>query len=162
VARTVSCVETRRLQFCAVPEEADSRISKFLRSLRVPSAGLAATPGVRSMAPSKRRKTSAVSQPTSGNASSGVRTRRSTSAPGDLPSKDDGTRTFDDEGDVGVLRTWRAMCPELQERWPEAAQPEDWEGVDDGKRPGGGALELDSFGLTGALPAEIGQLTALR
>ena len=35
------------------------------------------------------------------------------------PSKDDGTRTFDDEGDIGVLRTWRAMCPELQERWPE-------------------------------------------
>ena len=35
------------------------------------------------------------------------------------PSKGDGTRTFDDEGDVGVLRTWRAMCPELQERWPE-------------------------------------------
>ena len=32
------------------------------------------------------------------------------------PSKDDGTRTFNDEGDVGVLRTWRAMCPELQER----------------------------------------------
>ena len=32
------------------------------------------------------------------------------------PSKDDGTRTFDDEGDVGVLRTWRAMCPELQEQ----------------------------------------------
>ena len=35
------------------------------------------------------------------------------------PSKDDGTRTFDDEGDAGVLRTWRAMCPELQESWPE-------------------------------------------
>ena len=28
-----------------------------------------------------------------------------------------------------MLRTWRAMCPELQERWPEAARPEDWEGV---------------------------------
>ena len=42
------------------------------------------------------------------------------------PSSDDGTRTFDDEG---VLRTWRAMCPELQERWPEAARPEHWEGV---------------------------------
>ena len=41
------------------------------------------------------------------------------------PSSDDGTRTFDDEG---VLRTWRAMCPELQERWPEAARPEEWEG----------------------------------
>ena len=33
---------------------------------------------------------------------------------------------FDDEG---VLRTWRAMSPNLQEKWPEAARPEDWEGV---------------------------------
>ena len=32
---------------------------------------------------------------------------------------------------------------------------------DDGKRPGGGA-RLEEFGLTGALPAEIGQLTSLR
>ena len=45
------------------------------------------------------------------------------------PSKDDGTRIIDDEGDLGVLRTWRAMCPALQERWPEAARPEHWEGV---------------------------------
>ena len=31
------------------------------------------------------------------------------------PSKDDGTRTFDDEGeDVGVLRTWLAMCRKRQ------------------------------------------------
>jgi leucine-rich repeat protein SHOC2 len=45
------------------------------------------------------------------------------------PSKNDGTRKYDEEGDVGVLRIWRAMCPELQERWPEAAQPEDWDGV---------------------------------
>ena len=89
VARTVSCVETRRLQFCAVPEEADSRISNFLRSIRVPNAVLAATPSVRSMAPSKRRKTSAVSQPASGNASFGVRTRRSASTPGDLPDAPD-------------------------------------------------------------------------
>ena len=45
------------------------------------------------------------------------------------PSMDDGTtRTFDDEGDVGVLRTWRAMCPELQERWPEDERPEHWAG----------------------------------
>ena len=166
------------------------------------------------MAPSKRRKTSDVSQPTSGNTNSGVRTRRSATSRGDLPdadldadldaepeellcpitrtvfrdpvmvvdaghtyersailshfgrngardpltrralsstkvmtnwavrqivqawldkhpgltpdgwdsrellepSKDDGTtRPSDDEGDVGVLRTWRAMCPALQE-----------------------------------------------
>ena len=177
------------------------------------------------MAPSKRRKTSAMLEPACGNASAGVRTRRSASARGDLPdapdadldaepevlmcpvtrtvfrdpvfvfgsghtyersailsqfehngakdpltncalssakvmtnwamrnvvqdwldkhpgvtpdgwdsrerlepSKDDGT--FDDEGDVGVLRTWRAMCPELQERWPEDEQPEDWDGVE--------------------------------
>jgi leucine-rich repeat protein SHOC2 len=217
-----------QLPFCAVPEGADFRISIFLR---VPRAGLAATPDVRSMAPSKRRKTSAVSQPASGNASSGVQTRRSANAPGDPPnapdadldaepeelmcpitravfrdpvfvvdsghtyersailshferngakdpltrralsstkvmtdwamrnvvqawldkhpgvtpdgwdsrellepSKDDGIQSFDDEGDVGVLRTWRAMCPALQDRWPEAARPEDWAGVTIGFR----------------------------
>ena len=69
--------------------------------------------------------------------------------------------TFDDEGDVGVLRTWRAMCPELQERWPEAARPEDWEGVtmENGRVV---ELELEEFGLTGAVPAEIGRLSALK
>ena len=210
------------------------------------------------MAPSKRRKTSAAAQPISGNASSGVQTRRSASARGDLPdapdaeladepeellcpitrsmfrdpvvlfdsghtyersavlahfrrngakdpltrralssakvltnwtvrqivqawldkhpgvtpdgwdsrellepSKDDGTQTFDDEGDVGVLRTWRAMCPALQERWPEAARPEHWEGVTmfDGRVE---ELKLEEFGLTGAVPAEVGRLSALR
>jgi len=77
------------------------------------------------------------------------------------PSKDDGTRTFDDEGDVGVLRTWRAMCPALQDRWPEAARPEDWEGVtiENGRAV---ELELEEFGLTGAVPAAIGQLTSLK
>jgi len=77
------------------------------------------------------------------------------------PSKDDGTRTFDDEGDVGVLRIWRAMCPELQDRWPEAARPEDWEEVwmENGRVV---KLELEGFGLTGAVPAEIGRLSALR
>ena len=77
------------------------------------------------------------------------------------PSKDDGTRTFDDEGDVGVLRTWRAMCPELQDEWPEAARPEDWEGVtiENGRVV---KLDLEEFGLTGAVPAELGQLTSLR
>jgi leucine-rich repeat protein SHOC2 len=210
------------------------------------------------MAPSKRRKTSAVSQPSSDNASAGVRTRRSTSARGDLPdapdadldaepevlmcpitrtifrdpvfvfdsghtyersailshferngakdpltrralsstkvktnwamrnvvqdwvdkhpgvtpdgwdsrellepSKDDGTRTFDDEGDVGVLRTWRAMCPALQELWLEDEQPEDWHGVEmeNGRVV---KLVLEQFGLTGALPAEVGRLSALK
>ena len=73
------------------------------------------------------------------------------------PSSDDGTRTFDDEG---VLRTWRAMCPELQERWPEAARPEEWRGV---TMENGRVVELllEDFGLTGAVPAEIGQLTSL-
>ena len=74
------------------------------------------------------------------------------------PSKDDGT--FDDEGDVGVLRTWRAMCPELQEMWPEDEQPEDWEGVtmENGRVV---MLEFYALGLTGAVPAEIGRLSAL-
>jgi leucine-rich repeat protein SHOC2 len=210
------------------------------------------------MAPSKRRKTSAVPETSSGNTNSGVRTRRSTNARGDLhdapdadldaepellmcpitravfrdpvmvvdsghtyersailshferngakdpltrralsstkvmtnwalrnlvqdwvdrhpgvtpdgwdsrellePSKDDGTRILDDEVDVGVLRTWRAMCPELQERWPEAARPEHWEGVtiEYGRVV---ELVLEDFGLTGSVPAEIGRLSALR
>ena len=65
------------------------------------------------------------------------------------------------EGDVGVLRTWRAMCPELQERWPEAARPEQWRGVtmDDGRVV---KLVSGDFGLTGAVPAEIWRLSALR
>ena len=210
------------------------------------------------MAPSKRRKTSAAPEPTSGNATQGVRTRRSASARGDLPdardadldaepevlmcpitrtmfrdpvmvvesghtyersavlahfrrngakdpltrlalsstkvmtiwamrnvvqdwldkhpgvtpdgwdsrelpepAKDDGTRSCDDGGDVGVLRTWRTMCPELQERWPEDEQPEDWEGVtmEDGRVV---QLDLEEFGLTGAVPAEVERLSALR
>jgi leucine-rich repeat protein SHOC2 len=75
------------------------------------------------------------------------------------PSKDDGTRTFDDEGDVGVLRTWRAMCPELQALWPEAERPEHWEGV---MIENDRVVELSLGGLTGAVPAEIGRLSALR
>ena len=71
------------------------------------------------------------------------------------PSKDDRTRSFDDEGDAGVLRTWRAMCPELRERWPEAARPEHWEGatMENGRVVG---LELDRFDLSGGVPTELG------
>jgi leucine-rich repeat protein SHOC2 len=77
------------------------------------------------------------------------------------PSKDDGTRIFDDdEGDFEVLRTWRAMCPKLQQCWLEDEQPEHWEGV---AMENGRVVEvhLDDFDLTGAVPAEIGQLTSL-
>ena len=76
------------------------------------------------------------------------------------PSKDDGIQSFDDEGDVGVLRTWRAMCPELQALWPEAARPEQWRGVtiENGRVV---KLNLEDFSLTGAVPAEVGRLSAL-
>ena len=212
------------------------------------------------MAPSKRRKTAAASQPASGNTTQGVRTRRSASARGDVPdapdadladldaepevllcpitrvmfrdpvmvvdsghtyersailshferngakdpltrralsstkvmtiwamrnvvqawldkhpdvtpdgwdsrellepSEDDGTNMVETD-DVGVLRAWRAMCPELQGRWPEDEQPEDWEGVamENGRVV---KLSLEDVGLTGAVPAEVGRLTALR
>ena len=65
---------------------------------------------------------------------------------------------FDDEG---VLRTWRAMCPNLQEKWPEAARPEDWEGVtmENGRVV---KLVLGGFGLSGGVPTELGQLTSLK
>ena len=74
---------------------------------------------------------------------------------------DDGTtRTFDDEGDVGVLRTWRAMCPALQERWPEDEPAEQWRGVTiENDRVV--KLDLEDFSLTGAVPAEVGRLSAL-
>jgi len=77
------------------------------------------------------------------------------------PSKDDGTVRNDEGDDAGVLRTWRAMCPELQERWPEAERPEHWEGVtmENGRVV---ELSLEEFGLTGAVPPEIGRLSALR
>ena len=77
------------------------------------------------------------------------------------PSEDDGTQSFDEEGDVGVLRTWRAMCPALQERWPEDEQPKDWEGVtiENGRVV---ELRVEDFELTEAVPAEIGRLSALR
>ena len=77
------------------------------------------------------------------------------------PSSDDGTQTSDYEGDVGVLRTWRAMCPELQERWPDLARPELWGGVtmENGRVV---ELELEDIDLTGAVPAEVGALSALR
>ena len=67
--------------------------STFLstRVLNFPEQRRAArcNPDVRSMAPSKRRKTSAAPEPTSGNATQGVRTRRSASARGDLPDAPD-------------------------------------------------------------------------
>ena len=78
--------------------------------LSVPSAGLAATPGVRSMAPSKRRKTTAVLEPACGNATSGVRTKRSASARGDLPDAPDADldpvdecATFSPDGNVATV-----------------------------------------------------------
>ena len=77
------------------------------------------------------------------------------------PSKDDGTRRIDEGGDVGVLRTWRAMCPALQEVWPEDEQPQDWEGVTMENNGRVVELELEDVGLTGAVPAELGRLSAL-
>ena len=41
---------------------------------------------------------------------------------------DDGV-TVDEVDDARVLRTWRAMCHELQERWPLNEQLEHWEGM---------------------------------
>ena len=54
------------------------------------------------MAPSKRRKTSAAPEPTSGNATQGVRTRHSASARGDVPDAPDA----DLDAEPEVL-----MCP---------------------------------------------------
>ena len=71
------------------------------------------------------------------------------------PSKDGGTRPFDDEGDVGVLRTWRAMCPELQE---DVARGCATGGL--GRKRGWCSKRKDWPDR--AVPAEVGHLTALR
>ena len=62
--------------------------------------------------------------------------------------------------DILVLRVLLEMWPKLKEVWPENEQPEDWEGV---TMENGRVVELrcGGLGLTGAVPAEIGQLTSL-
>ena len=63
--------------------------------------------------------------------------------------------------DVLVLRVLRETWPQRTRmaRWPR--RPEEWSGVtmEDGRVV---KLELAEMGLTGAVPAEIGQLTSLR
>ena len=62
--------------------------------------------------------------------------------------------------DVLVLRVLRAIWSVPQWRWPEDSGPEEWSGVKmvDGRVE---ELQLLALGLTGAVPAEIGQLTSL-
>ena len=62
--------------------------------------------------------------------------------------------------DVLVLRVLRGTWPALQQRWLAEVEAEEWSGV---KMDNGGVvhLELNRVGLTGAIPAEIGQLTSL-
>ena len=69
-------------------------------------------------------------------------------------------REMDVSDDVLALRALRETWPELQEVWSEAARPEDWYGVtmENGRVV---KLMLLGFCLTGAVPAEIGQLTSL-
>ena len=63
--------------------------------------------------------------------------------------------------DVLVLRVLRETWSALKGRWPEDEGPEEWEGV---TMVDGGVVELklEEFGLTGAVPAEVGRLSALR
>ena len=62
--------------------------------------------------------------------------------------------------DVLVLRVLRAMWSKLHGWWPEDSGPEEWRWV---KMVDGRVVELvfNRLGLTGAVPAEIGQLASL-
>ena len=62
--------------------------------------------------------------------------------------------------DVLALRVLREIWPKLKEWWRVDVGPEDWEGVtmEDGRVV---ELRLPNMGLGGAVPAVIGQLTAL-
>ena len=62
--------------------------------------------------------------------------------------------------DFLVLRVLRETWPQLKEWWRMDVRPEKWRGVtmENGRVV---KLVLVKFGLTGAVPAEIGQLTSL-
>jgi len=70
---------------------------------KAPSAQQGANPDVRAMGPSKRSKTTAAPEPTSGTATQGVRTRRSASARGDLPDAPDADLLADEPEEL--------LCP---------------------------------------------------
>ena len=63
--------------------------------------------------------------------------------------------------DVLVLRVLRETWPVLKQCWRAEVEAEEWDGVKmvDGRVV---ELELDWFDVTGAVPAEIGQLTSLK
>ena len=67
----------------------------------------------------------------------------------------------DDIADHLVLRVLRGTWPALKRRWPKDKGPEEWDGVRmvDGRVE---EIQLLARGLTGAVPAEIGQLTSLK
>ena len=65
------------------------------------------------------------------------------------------------DDDVLVLRVLRETDSELEGWWPEGEGPEEWNGVtmEDDRVV---ELGLEGLELTGAVPAEVGRLTALR
>ena len=60
--------------------------------------------------------------------------------------------------DVLVLRVLRAIYLRIEWRWPKDSGPEEWSGV---KMVDGREVKLELRCLTGAVPAEIWQLTSL-
>ena len=60
--------------------------------------------------------------------------------------------------DVLVLRVLRGTSSVLKRRWSEDSGPKEWSGM---KMADGRVVELQLRGLTGAVPAEIAQLTSL-
>jgi hypothetical protein len=71
-------------------------------------------------------------------------------------------------GDANVLRLWREWCPELRALWSADADVSTWKGVTLGGKEHGAEgrsvvkIELTGKGLTGAVPAALGRLAALK
>ena len=75
-------------------------------------------------------------------------------------------RTSGANDDEDVLRLVRHAYPELRALWPAGADVRTWEGVTFGEGEHGTAervvkIVLRGKGLTGAVPAALGQLSAL-
>jgi hypothetical protein len=76
-------------------------------------------------------------------------------------------RTSGANDDEDVLRLVRHAYPELRALWPAGADVSTWRGVTFGGEEHGAAagrvveIDLEGEGLTGAVPAALGQLSAL-
>jgi leucine-rich repeat protein SHOC2 len=86
----------------------------------------------------------------------------SSSAGAGIPGRGSPSTSGSAVGDADALKTWRASSPALQSLWPLDVPISGWEGVTLDARDRVIKVVLDERGLSGAVPACVGKLGALR